>query len=173
MDKYRKQIATPLPRGRPPTKTVWEHRITKSRSRAKKSDLTFDLDAAYIEQLFKEQCGKCAISGLPLEVGLISPTASLDRVESHRGYVKGNVQWVHKAVNEMKWNYDEAYFIAMCIQVAAHRGGGTELTESERRALAGQKQISTDQILSLRGFNRFVKKRPKAEQSISMGGMIL
>jgi hypothetical protein len=34
---------------------------------------------------------------------------------------------VHKTVNIMKSNHDEAYFIAMCMQVAAHRGGAVSV----------------------------------------------
>jgi hypothetical protein len=29
-------------------------------------------------------------------------TASLDRIDSSKGYIKTNVQWVHKKVNKMK-----------------------------------------------------------------------
>lgn len=44
-------------------------------------------------------------------------TASLDRIDSNIGYIKDNVQWVHKHVNQMKWNFDEDYFIDLCRKI--------------------------------------------------------
>jgi hypothetical protein len=45
-------------------------------------------------------------------------TASLDRINSDEGYIKGNVQWVHKDINIMKNIYSSKYFIEMCKKVA-------------------------------------------------------
>jgi len=41
-------------------------------------------------------------------------TASLDRIDSTKGYTIDNVQWVHTIVNRMKWNTDENEFIKWC-----------------------------------------------------------
>ena len=41
-------------------------------------------------------------------------TASLDRTDSAKGYVKGNVQWVHKNINLMKGTFSQKEFIAIC-----------------------------------------------------------
>lgn len=71
--------------------------------------------------LFVQQNRKCALSG----VDLIMPrhkqrgTASLDRVDSTKGYTLDNVQWVHKDVNRMKNIYPQDYFIQMCKKIAA------------------------------------------------------
>ncbi len=71
----------------------------------------------------------CALSGLPLIYAIKSrdtnATASLDRIDSSKGYVKGNVQWVHKTINGMKWDSNEKDFITFCCAVARHRGGVT------------------------------------------------
>ena len=81
--------------------------------------------------LFQGQGGKCKISGLPIELGRYRPksraqgkwprlaTASLDRVDSSRGYVLGNVQWVHKDINKMKGTFSQARLIELCQAVAA------------------------------------------------------
>ncbi len=52
-----------------------------------------------------------------------------------RGYVKGNVRWVHKHVNIMKNRYTDSYFINLCRSVAEHQdakrpnqGGGAAAT---------------------------------------------
>jgi len=74
--------------------------------------------------LFQKQNGKCALSGV--EISLLKKsgvsTASLDRVDSSKGYIKGNVQWVHKDVNFMKYNFDESYFLDMCKKVVVNKG---------------------------------------------------
>jgi hypothetical protein len=45
-------------------------------------------------------------------------TASLDRIDSSKGYEEGNIQWVHKHINFMKRTYSQEYFIDMCKKVA-------------------------------------------------------
>lgn len=45
-------------------------------------------------------------------------TASLDRIDSSKGYVEGNVHWVHKDINIMKWDFPLETFIKMCKFVA-------------------------------------------------------
>lgn len=69
----------------------------------------FDLDNDYLEDLWARQNGRCAYSGLPMrlfeyrrtEKGVrgIPTDASLDRIDSSRGYVRGNVQFVCVALN--------------------------------------------------------------------------
>lgn len=72
-------------------------------------------------ELFLQQNRKCALTGLPLtfanEYGSNNSryrTASLDRIDSSKGYDKENVQWVHKRVNKMKWDLDQKEFIQLC-----------------------------------------------------------
>lgn len=72
--------------------------------------------------IFLKQNRKCALTGLQLKF----PTkwkskdwdASLDRIDSSKGYIEGNVQWVHKDINMMKRIYDQNHFINMCKLVA-------------------------------------------------------
>jgi len=45
-------------------------------------------------------------------------TASLDRIDNTRGYINGNVQWVHKDVNYMKQKFEQEYFIKLCKKIA-------------------------------------------------------
>ena len=37
-------------------------------------------------------------------------TASLDRIDSTKGYVRGNIQWVHKDINWFKRDYPKISF---------------------------------------------------------------
>ena len=45
-------------------------------------------------------------------------TASLDRIDSSKGYTTDNIQWVHKDINIMKNDYGNDYFIEICKKVA-------------------------------------------------------
>jgi hypothetical protein len=75
--------------------------------------------------LFLKQDKKCALSGWPLEfpVGrsIHGGTASLDRINSNKGYTSDNVQWVHKDINKLKNAFDQDYFIQMCKAVAKNK----------------------------------------------------
>lgn len=81
-------------------------------------DIIFDVSIEYIWELFELQQGLCAISKLPISFDKTNKTASLDRIDSALGYIEGNVQWLHKHVNQMKWNFQQEYFISLCKQIA-------------------------------------------------------
>lgn len=72
-------------------------------------------------ELFEAQEHRCALTGVEIYLParwIDTGTASLDRIDSSRGYEPGNVQWVHKDVNRMKNSFDQSYFIKMCQAVA-------------------------------------------------------
>ena len=90
------------------------NRIKKS---AEKRNLDFNITKKYIYDLFLEQKGRCSYTDLELHltsIGGENQTASLDRIDSSKGYVKGNVQWVHKKINIIKWGLSEDEFIKYC-----------------------------------------------------------
>jgi hypothetical protein len=70
-------------------------------------------------ELFLKQNRKCALSGVDLKFALkgTANSASLDRIDSSKGYELGNVQWVHKHVNFMKRDFEQNYFIDMCKKI--------------------------------------------------------
>jgi len=95
---------------------------------AKSRNIKFDLDVEYLWKLFVKQNKKCALSGLILVFGdkrkrKIDQTASLDRIDSNKGYIKGNVQWVHKVVNLMKGCQNSKSFIKFCTDIARYNNG--------------------------------------------------
>jgi hypothetical protein len=89
-------------------KTHWKRIIEGARTR----DLKFDLSIKYIWELFVRQGGICKLSGR--KIAFSNKTASLDRIDSSKGYTTDNIQWVHKDVNRMKQEFDEKYFIDFC-----------------------------------------------------------
>lgn len=88
---------------------------------ALKRGLEFNLEPEYLQNLFNKQNGRCRYSGLLLTLSKsnrdVSSTASLDRIDSSKGYVKGNVQWVHKKVNKMKMDITEEDFLFFCKEI--------------------------------------------------------
>lgn len=96
-------------------------RAASGRKNRSKITKKVDIDISYIWELFLEQNRKCALTGLELTFPskstnseLKKSTASLDRIDSSKGYIKGNLQWVHKDVNIMKNVYSNEYFIHIC-----------------------------------------------------------
>ena len=47
--------------------------------------------------------------------------AQLDRIDNDKGYIIGNIQWVHKDINKMKWKFNINKFIQMCREVANYK----------------------------------------------------
>lgn len=104
----------------------WHSKIGREFSQKSRARIPVEIDMQYAWDLYLEQEGKCALTGLPLSFGrpISKGTASLDRIDNTKGYIPGNVQWVHKVINMMKRTYDQDYFIEMCKLVAKHDEGG-------------------------------------------------
>lgn len=92
---------------------------------AQRRKLKFDISIKYAWDLYLKQNKKCALTGrniefAPTHTRFNEATASLDRIDSSKGYVKGNVQWVHKYVNKMKWELDQKEFIEICKEIVSY-----------------------------------------------------
>lgn len=77
----------------------------------------------FLWNLYIKQNKKCALSGK--DIYIVSSTrdekentASLDRIDSSKGYFVDNVQWIHKIINRMKLSFNEKYFIELCGLIA-------------------------------------------------------
>lgn len=62
-------------------------------------------------------------------------SASLDRIDPQSGYLEGNVRWVHKAVNKMKWDIPHDIFLNFCQQVSKYTTQKNIQTISEESIL--------------------------------------
>jgi len=81
---------------------------------AKKKGYEVNVTMQYLAEIFKQQDGRCALTGLPLKIQKGVGNASIDRIDSKKGYIIGNVQWVDKRVNIMKHVIPESEFIELC-----------------------------------------------------------
>lgn len=76
------------------------------KDRARKKDIQCNIDLQYLHELWNTQKGLCALSGIPMtyyfDSGRVPTNVSVDRINSNLGYIKGNLQLVCMAVNQMK-----------------------------------------------------------------------
>ena len=98
---------------------------------AEARELAFDITIEYAWELFLKQERKCALTGLPIyfdmdldflrRYGHQNGTASLDRIDSTKGYTPDNIQWVHKDVNKMKMDLPQEKFFSIIKQIYEHK----------------------------------------------------
>lgn len=78
----------------------------------------YNLSPEYLWELYINQNKKCFLSGIEIcfknKLTNSEQTASLDRIDCSKGYVEGNVRWVHKWVNIMRSNFTDEEFIYFC-----------------------------------------------------------
>jgi hypothetical protein len=100
-------------------------RLNEARVRCKKLRRplpAFDLTADYLYQLFKQQGGRCALSGVTLSLTANHPHClSLDKIDANRMYSEGNVQWLSWYINRAKGEMSVAVFYSMCETVLEWR----------------------------------------------------
>lgn len=91
-------------------------------SGARRRDMDFSVSMEYLWNLYTEQNKKCALCGEEIvfarNIKSGDQTASLDRKDSRKGYVEGNVQWVHKDINKIKTDMSQERFLDLCSKVA-------------------------------------------------------
>lgn len=110
----------------------WEssHLVTSNilriiRDNANARGIEFSVDQEFLQGLLDKQNSRCALSGVEIWLDRAytgRKTASLDRIDSAKGYVPGNIQWVHKDVNKMKGNLSEERFFELCSLISNKKG---------------------------------------------------
>jgi len=89
---------------------------------AKTRKIEFDLKIEQLWELYLKQNKKCAMTDIPISFpeNALDTTrnASLDRIDSSKGYTIDNVQWVDKRINFMKITLTNDEFIDLCNMVS-------------------------------------------------------
>jgi hypothetical protein len=101
--------------------------VDRQRAHARKRGLPFEIDADYVLRLMAASRFRCPVSGVPftwsrdqiLSRGPWSP--SVDRIDNHHGYIRGNIRVVCLAANIAMnaWGYDVLLRLANGV-VASH-----------------------------------------------------
>lgn len=89
----------------------------KIRKSAEARDIPFSLTIRYLWDLFIKQNKICAITGDYIPN---IKKASLDRIDSSKGYIEGNVQWVTKQANLSKHTMTIEQLHEFCRKVLDH-----------------------------------------------------
>lgn len=105
-------------------------RFTKLQKSAAKRDISFEVTKEYLWNLFITQNHTCAITGDYIEH---IKDASLDRIDSSKGYIEGNVQWVTCQANISKhiMSMEELYEFCKKVLNHANQQPSTGLTTCE------------------------------------------
>lgn len=94
---------------------------------SRKQHLGFNIDLVYLLNLYEKQSGKCAISGVDMTYlagnGKISTNISIDRIDSSKGYLRDNVQFVCDVVNRMKQDMPQNVFEGWCQKILENKSG--------------------------------------------------
>jgi hypothetical protein len=96
--------------------------ISAGRGKQKGMDITI-ID---IKEQWERQKGICPYTGIKLvppgwySTDEVLTRASIDRIDSSKGYVKGNIQFVSMMMNFAKNKYDDSHVINLCKAIAAH-----------------------------------------------------
>lgn len=101
----------------------WGHILRSAKRRRGNIPVKISIQDAW--EQFQKQNGKCALSGESIwftsSYAASDGVASLDRIDSSKGYEFGNIQWVHKDINQMKWQLSQEKFIEWCKKISNHR----------------------------------------------------
>lgn len=89
----------------------------KLRRSANIRNIEFNVTIDYLWNLWLSQNGQCAITGDTIDS---IKKASLDRIDSSRGYVEGNVQWVTYRANVSKHTMTMNELYDFCKKVLNH-----------------------------------------------------
>jgi hypothetical protein len=84
-------------------------------------NLQFDITMKDVWDQYIRQNKKCMFSGVDIQFSKSynnGQTASVDRIDSSKGYTKDNIQIVHKLVNRMKQDLSDQDFIYWCKLIA-------------------------------------------------------
>lgn len=76
------------------------------------------IPVSFLEQLYENQKGKCALTGLDLTIivgnGRIPTNLSLDRIDNTKGYEENNIQLVCLQANLMKQQLTHKELVVWC-----------------------------------------------------------
>lgn len=91
---------------------------------AKKRRISFKINIKHMWEQYLKQNKKCPYTKIDLILeskdskSRLPSNASLDRIDSTKGYEPGNIQWVFKKINILKNDLSQKEFLELCNLVA-------------------------------------------------------
>ena len=79
--------------------------------------IAVEITCECLDAQWKKQGGRCVYTNRELN---ILKDASVDRIDSLKGYTRDNIEWVHKDVNKAKMALSRKDFLRMVFEIQAH-----------------------------------------------------
>jgi hypothetical protein len=107
---------------------------------ASRREIPVSITHEEIESLLIQQTHQCALTGWEIGFGRGKKkdgsmdgetTASLDRIDSSLSYETGNIQWVHKDIQNMKQSFKEERLLVLCEAILDYAKEGKNVRSSE------------------------------------------
>lgn len=99
--------------------------FNKFKISAETRGIEFNISINDVADLMIKQNYKCSLTGRSIsfpEIGTQTNfDASIDRIDSKKGYELDNIQLTHKVVNMIKNKYDNDFFIEICKEVSNYQ----------------------------------------------------
>lgn len=109
-----------------------KYSLKNARRTAKATGKDFSINYEYLISLWEKQKGLCAISKIPMTYftgkgrNVNYYNVSLDRIDSEKGYIRGNVQLTCYIVNIMKNRLVQKEFLQICRKITGVWYGNME-----------------------------------------------
>lgn len=108
------------------TKNISLSHYKKIQRQAELRGIEFSVTPQYLQSIFD---GHCYFSNIKLKIGTYSRrnnktdlgNASLDRLDSNKGYIENNVVWVYKQINLMKHTLSSTEFLDLCKKIVLNK----------------------------------------------------
>lgn len=102
---------------------VTKNYYQRLKENAKLRRLKFNVSVEYLNYLLQSQNNRCKLTGEEIFFSKMKGqnTASLDRIDSSKGYIEGNVQWINKRINKLKSTFNQIELIDLCKKVAENQ----------------------------------------------------
>lgn len=131
--------------------------------RAKSRGLEFKISIEYAYSIFENQRRRCALSGLPItlphenlpvtniinghrNIDFSRFNASIDRIDSSKGYIEGNIQWVHRDINKMKMDFTQDHFCKLCTLINNYVNQKPSYTNMHNSSIEGSETTEMNSI---------------------------
>ena len=103
----------------------WPYKFKYYLYKASQKNLNYDIDEKFLEELWNKQKSSCALSGVPITLRKFNEksfpsTASLDRIDSSKGYIRGNVQFVAYSINLAKNSFRNQQIVNFINQIKSY-----------------------------------------------------
>ena len=91
------------------------------KSSAKRRNHKWNLTKEYLDFIYNQQNGICALSGVLMDANIKGRAPSIDRIDPKIGYIEGNIQFVCAIVNIIRNKLEEEEFLFWCKSIINYR----------------------------------------------------